>query len=453
MNLRMVLRLLATLGRLRARDRWTRAQLEAHQDATLRCLRAYAYQHSPFYRRFHAGLEDRPLAELPVLTKAILMEHFDELVTDPDVRLDEVRAFVSDGGDGQRFLDRYWVSATSGSTGQPGLFLFDGDEWLSVLASFARAYAWAGRDVSLTHRMRMASVAATGPTHMSAQVAATLRSWWTPALSLAASEPLHNLVDQLNNWQPETLIAYASMARILAEEQLAGRLRIDPELVFTSSEVLTRETRRLIQVAWGQFPFNQYAATETGGVASECNHHQGMHLQEDLTLVEVVDDRHRPVPPGEYGAKVLVSVFASRTQPLIRYELTDSLRLATRSCPCGRPYALVDDIRGRVEDVLHLTGTAGGTVAVQPLVFSEVLDTLPVGSWQVIQEADGGMVVLLSGVPEAFSVQLVRVRLADALSAQGVRVPPIAVKPVATIPKSAAGKTPLIRSARPVPRT
>jgi hypothetical protein len=48
------------------------------------------------------------------------------------------------------------------------------------------------------------------------------------------------------------------MMRILADEQLAGRLHIRPHMVIPGSEVLTAETRRRIEVAWGNPPFNAY---------------------------------------------------------------------------------------------------------------------------------------------------------------------------------------------------
>jgi phenylacetate-coenzyme A ligase PaaK-like adenylate-forming protein len=81
MNLLTVLRLLSTLRPLRAHERWTRPQLEAYQQQQINLLRAFAYKHSPFYRQFHQGLFDRPLSELPVLTKQVMMASFDELVT------------------------------------------------------------------------------------------------------------------------------------------------------------------------------------------------------------------------------------------------------------------------------------------------------------------------------------------------------------------------------------
>ncbi|GHP01163.1 hypothetical protein KSF_112100 [Reticulibacter mediterranei] len=139
-----------------------------------------------------------------------------------------------------------------------------------------------------------------------------------------------------NAWQPEMLIAYASMARVLADEQLSGHLRITPRVVFPSSEVLTEETRRRMEQAWGERIFNQYAATECGSLAAECDQHQGMHLSEDLVIFEVVDSGNRPVPPGVYGDKLLITVLGSRTQPLIRYELSDIVSRPV-SAPVGDP--------------------------------------------------------------------------------------------------------------------
>jgi len=79
MDTQIILSILSQMRQFRQRDHWTRQQLETHQANALRSLREYTYAHSPFYRRFHQGLVDAPLHELPVLTKAMLMEHFDDL--------------------------------------------------------------------------------------------------------------------------------------------------------------------------------------------------------------------------------------------------------------------------------------------------------------------------------------------------------------------------------------
>ena len=448
MDLQMMLKLIHNLEQLRQHERWTRPQLEAHQAESLRRLREYAYARSPFYQRFHKGLFNRPLHELPVLTKAMLMEKFDELVTDRSLRLDEVRAYAGQGEAGQRYMKRYWVNATSGSSGRPGFFLFDEAEWVYILASFARGQEWSGVRINLTHRQRMATVASISPWHMSSQVAATAKSWWRPSLRLPASQPLPQTVQQLTDWQPEVLIAYASMAGILAEEQLAGRLNIRPQIVYTSSEVLTQQTRQRVREAWGDEPFNQYGANETADIAAEHKACRRLHFFEDLVISEVVDEHNRPVLPGVYGAKVLITTLFSRTQPLIRYELNDSVRVSAEAHACGLPFAVLETIQGRVEDALDLPAGYGGKVAVQPLVFNRIMDILPVGGWQVAQQADDGLMVLLTGVRDGLTDEALVDKLARSLAQEGVRVPYIKVQQVTAIPKAETGKAPLIRSNR-----
>ena len=456
MNLKLILKLMNALGQMRKHERWTRPQLEAYQAESLGRLREFAYAHSPFYQQFHKGLFDRPLHELPVLTKATVMEHFDELVTDRTVRLEDVRAHMATDREGTRFLDKYWVTATSGSTGKPGVFLFNHDEWATVVATLGRAHEWSGVPMTPTHRMKMASVASLSsgsPWHMGAQVAKTFQSkWmrtWMPTLSFDAAQPLTEIVEQLNVWQPHMLAGYASMMRILADEQLAGRLHIHPHMIIPGSEVLTDETRRRIEAAWGHRPFNAYGATEAGaGLAAERSDHTGMYLFEDNAIVEVVDEHYRAVPPGVYGEKVLITTLFSRTQPLIRYELSDSVRLAADTGSANLPFRKIDGIQGRTEDMVRLPGVSGGEVAVHPITFHHVLDSLPVSGWQVVQETDG-LRVLLSGAQDGVNATRIVDTLTRSLAAQHVVAPPISVQHVATIPKNATGKAPLIKAYRP----
>lgn len=444
MDIRTLFGILQQIRRLRQHEHWTHLQLGTFRTEALRQMRDYAYARSPFYQKFHRGLTDRPLHELPVLTKTMLMEHFDELVTDREIHLEAVRKHVEDDTNGDLFLSRYRVTATSGSSGQPGFFLFSEPEWLTVIASFARGQAWADAPVNLLRRRRMATVASVSPWHMSAQVSATARTWWTPSIRMPASDSLESIVRRLNDWRPHQLIAYASMARILAEEQNAGRLHISPEQIFVSSEVLTEETRCRVLKAWGNEPYNQYGATETADIAAEYRLCRRTHLFEDLLFVEVVDNQYQPVAPGVYGSKVLVTTLFSRTQPLIRYELNDSVQLSLHPCECGLPFAVIDDIQGRVEDILSLPSTTGGRISVQPVVFSEVMDVLPVSGWQVIQERDDTLTVLLSGGSDRLVDMRLQDQLAQELAAHGALVRRITIQRVLAIPKTSSGKAPLI---------
>lgn len=447
MSLGFIIGVLRERRALRRHERWERATLDARQGAALAELRRWAYQRSRFYGRFHAGRQDRPLAELPVLTKTELMESFDELVTDPAVHLSAVRAFLA-GLQGYRlFQDRYWVARTSGSTGNPGIFIWNRAEWTTVIASYARAQEWAGINADLLRRTRIGVVSSRIPWHQSALVGMSVDSPIVPVRRFDATSPLEEIVAGLNDWRPENLICYASMGRVLAEEQIAGRLRIAPKAVMCSSEVLTEEARRRIRLAFGVDPFNVYAATEPAGVAAECERHR-LHLFEDLVITEVVDDRNQPVPPGVVGAKVLVTVLFSRTQPLIRYEMSDTISLSESHCECGRTLGLVQSIEGRREDVLDLPTVEGRTVSIHPNLFHRVLEPLPVTQWQLEQTSDALILRVVRGDAVVAADGIVA-DLQQALSAAGARSIHIDVVFVPEVVKTPLGKAPLIKAFRP----
>ena len=180
-------------------------------------------------------------------------------------------------------------------------------------------------------------------------------------------------------------------------------------------------------------------------MAGECNAHTGLHLYEDLDIVEVVDTFNRPVPPGVYGDKLLLTRLYNTTQPLIRYEVSDRLCLFSHSCSCKRPFALVEDIQGRKEDVLFFPGIAGAEVRIMPHVFHKVMDVTPVRQWQIIQE-EGGIRVLVSGVREGFSKEALVHALQAMLSAHGAVAPAIQVSQAVGIQRSATDKAVYIKS-------
>ncbi len=103
--------------RQRAHEHWSRDQLDAHRARSLSVLLRFAVDRSPYWQRVLGGRIDVPLHEIPPLKKAMLMDSFDDVVTDRAVRLADIEAFIASGNEGL-FRDRYWVSATSGSSGR-----------------------------------------------------------------------------------------------------------------------------------------------------------------------------------------------------------------------------------------------------------------------------------------------------------------------------------------------
>lgn len=387
MGLPLLLNVLNQRGKLISHNKWTSEDIAKHQKNGLNKLREYAYSQSDFYKKYHKGFYDKGLEELPVVTKAMMMENFDDFVTDKSIKLNELQSLIKNM-EGTIYKNKYWVSVTSGTTGTPGIFLSDFREWSQIIASYSRGYEIGGMKPSLFKKTKMAMISTTFPLHQSAQVGASVQSSIVPTLRIDATEPLKTIVEKLNDWHPDSLVSYASMTALLAQKQIEGQLKINPKAIFTSSEVLTAEMRKTIKEAWGIEPFNQYAMTESGGLGSECGMHNGMHLFNDLVIPEVVDENNRPVPPGTFGSKLLITVLFSRTQPLIRYQISDSIKISNRKCSCGINFPIIEEIQGRSDQIIYLKSIQNENIAVHPVIFYNIMDLVGITQWQVILNKD-----------------------------------------------------------------
>ena len=432
----------------------TRAELARHQQERLEVVVRHAATHSPFYRRYFAetgALADGPvqLTRLPVLDKSLLMEHFDELVCDPRLRRDDLLDWVGRITRDQLYLDCYRVVLTSGSSGRPGLFVYDAAGWRSIAAGLMRGTTWYGLRPTLP-RQRMAFVGGTSPSHISRQ-AATIGIGVHRVLAVPITLPLPRIVQALNEFQPTYLQAYPSAATWLVDEQHAGRLRVSPRILVTVAELRTPQMTQRLQEAFEVRPFDLYGSSE-GLFGSECEHHQGIHLFEDTTLVENVDADGQPVPPGQPGARLLVTNLYNLVQPLLRLEVTDVVTLDPDPCPCGRILARMKTIYGRSDDVLSLSARDGGQVAVHPLHFALLTRDPQVGEFQVIQEGPLLRVLVVPRHPSspaaAASDDGLETRLSHTIAQQllglGVQDPQVTVERRSELARTAGGKLKLV---------
>ena len=183
------------------------------------------------------------------------------------------------------------------------------------------------------------------------------------------TQPVGQIVAGLNAYQPLALMGYPSMLALLAVEARAGRLRIRPRRITTTSEPLLPEVRGALTETFDAPVSNMYGTSEAGPVGVGCFHGPGVHLCDDLVIVEPVDLDGRPVPPGVRSDKLYLTALANPTLPLIRFELTDQVRFLDIPCACGSAHQLVADVEGRLDDVF----TYPGGLVVHPLVFGSVL--------------------------------------------------------------------------------
>ncbi|GGG51975.1 hypothetical protein GCM10011374_13380 [Kocuria dechangensis] len=411
------------------------AAVAARQEARLDALVAHARSASRFYAEHYRDVPEGPpgpagLASLPPVRKPQLMARFDDWVTDPEASRDAVAGFVADPeAVGTDFLGRYVVFTTSGSTGTPAVLVQDRD---AVAVMTGLAYARSAGVLPprllgqvLARGARQAAVFAGGGHFLAATMferrlrARPLRrriARWFSVL-----EPLPRLVAELNAFQPVLLGTYASALAVLAEEQEAGRLRIRPLVVASGGELLSAAVRRRAEAAFGAVVVESYSASEATPLALPCRRGV-LHVNSDWFLLEPVDAAGRPVPPGRRSDSVLVTNLANRVQPVIRYELGDSVVLGADPCACGSPLPTIR-VEGRTDEILRVAGDGGGEVVLLPMAVSTVVEETPgVLRHQVLQTGPAALAVRLEETPGADRDEVwsrVRARLGLFLREQG----------------------------------
>ena len=442
------------LRKLNAHDHWNREELVRFQYQQLASIVTYAIHHSPFYQELYKniGSDQRILLnELPIIDKATMMENFDRFVTDPRLKLKELQVHISQLTRDEYYLGEYRVLTTAGSSGMKGVFVFNRKEWSTTLASTFRLSFMTGATVRFPNRWRIIYIFPDSPIHYSHRATVSGDHCLVKRRSLNVTSSIKDLVNALNTFQPEVISTYPSIASLLAIEQIEGRLNIHPKFVATAGEVQTKEMVRNIREAWGIIPFNAYGMTEGGGLGCDCPFHRGIHLSEDLFIVEVVDEKNQPVPDGSPGYKLLLTNLFNYTQPLIRYEVSDMLTMSREPCLCGRPFRLIAKVEGRSDDIIYLQSPQGRDVPIHPIHFRSPMGAFQeIKEYHVLHEYDGFniSIVLRKGASGEEVADKLRANLRKKIESVGAICPEIRVQFVDRIERdpNLMGKLKLVKS-------
>ena len=375
--------------------------LGARRARRLDALLAAAAARSPMYREL---LGDRPasagaLADLPIVRKADLMRRFERWVADPAIRLDALRRFLADrSAVGAPFLGRYVVWESSGSSGEPAVFVQDA----AALAAYDALEALRRPRLSprngafdpwgATERyVFVGAIDGHFASVVSLERLRRLNPWLAPRLhGISVLQPMAGVVAELHRYAPTVLSTYPTAAVVLAEERLAGRLRLAPAAVWTGGETLSPAMRAYVSEAFGCPVVDSYGTSEFLSLAGECRL-GALHLNSDWAILEPVDAQGRPVPAGTAGATTLLTNLANHVQPLIRYDIGDRVAFHREGCACGSRLPVID-VEGRCDDTLLLGGDAHATVRVLPLALSTVLEEeAGLFDFQLVQTAPAGL--------------------------------------------------------------
>lgn len=433
------------------------AAIAQRQHLRLQRLLRWTRQRSRFYGQRIPANASR-LDQVAPVTRAELMAHFSDWVTDPALRLDALRAFVADASRvAEPWLGRYIVSETSGTTGEPGIFIQDAralavydalEAWRHSVPG-RQQHWWANPLVPLAPfdiGDRHALVVATGGHFASLVSLVRLRriNPWVHATTRGFDllQPLPELVRALNAFRPTVLATYPTAAALLAEEADAGRLQIAPHCVVMGGENLSPAVRAHVSRAFDTTVRSSYGATEFLPMAWECARGQ-LHANTDWLILEPVDAAYRPVPLGEQSHTVLLTNLANTVQPVLRYDLGDRVRISPRDCACGSRLPVIE-VSGRSDDTFRVPGQREGEwISLLPMALCTVLEEqCELFEFQLCQQDASALLLRIPQHGELAEHLFARCRraLQDFARAQGAAPITVLGEPDCPVPRGRTGK-------------
>ena len=361
------LKTLTDLYRLKKNMKLSAEKMRSLQNGKLRKLLRFAWEHSSYYRAVfeRAGITEEqldtlPLSCFPTIDKQALLEHFDELVTVPDLKQENLREFdAREAADRKPYQGKYHVVHSSGSTGKPGYFVYDEDAWSQMLLGIIRAALW-GMSMPqilglLMKRPRIVYIAATDGRYGGAMaVGDGIDGVGAKQMYLDIKTPVAEWIRQIREFQPNIVIGYPSAIKILAQLMENGEVSLDAERVISCGEPLGTNLRNYLEKIFRTQVVNFYGSSESLALGVETNPKDGMLLFDDMNVIEV-----------ENGVMYLTCLY-NYAQPLIRYRLSDRLTL---KAPEGGelPFTRAVGLLGRNEDVLWFEDGRGNREFLHPL--------------------------------------------------------------------------------------
>lgn len=333
------------LKKLEKNDFLPAEELEKIQNEKLHRLVKHCFETVPYYTKLFNSLGLKPedircredLKKLPVLTKQIIRDNYDDLYStaiDPKRRR---------------------VSSTGGSTGTPLKFCIDAAEWSAWKASTLRAWEWYGLklgDKIFSLGGNSINQKKTLFTFKGAYDRLIMRNFKFSSADVS-DECMQSHYEAFMKLKPKAMRGYGSSLYIFARYIEKKQLPLHPlKVILTTGEVLMPEYRKKLEEVFNAPVYDAYGAGDGGILSHECREHKGLHVTEEMCVIEITDKQGNILPEGEVGY-VCTTDLVNFVFPFLRYHVGDMAYVKSEKCSCGRQTRLIGEVMGRCGKLIY----------------------------------------------------------------------------------------------------
>lgn len=273
---------------------------------------------------------------------------------DRDVVRQRPQRFVSTSREAMSAIP-FHTSGTSGSH----MVVYHDRQYLWARLAIAQRQRQAEKAILGGAPKRTLSIAYRGrsiDTHRSFLQESTFLRSRSDVLRLYGTESSEATIAAINRYRPDVIRGPGSHVEALFRTIVARSAKVHlPRLIVYGAETMTAGGKRLIEEQLGISVLANYGAVEAPYIGFTCQQRSGFHLNSDVVHIRIVDADGKSVPKGEEG-EIVISNLINQGTVLLNYRLGDIGKLSCERCRCGRTLPLLDDLQGRVDEVIYLPG-------------------------------------------------------------------------------------------------
>jgi phenylacetate-CoA ligase len=349
---------------MKIHEKMSRETIQKIQEKKFRKILKYAYKNSKFYRILYNSngitekdLDSIEIKKIPEINKDIIMKNFDDIITVNDITKKEIINFLDVSKKANElFKNKYHIIHTSGSSGKLGIFVYSKKDWDTFFPYITKTFNFKIK------KNKSVFIGAVGGHYTGASFISWtdkgLTRFFNKPLILDVNEPLNQIINKLNRFQPNILGGYFNGIMVLAKKQNDGELKIDPEIIVNCGEGINTKDKKIIEKCFNAEMSNLYGFAECVVVGVGKNEYDGIYLMDDIAMIEVKEDH------------ILLTNLYNKTQPIIRYRINDYIKLKDDQKKI-MPFTLIDDIVGRAEFVIWFVNKEGDKDFIHPLIFTD----------------------------------------------------------------------------------
>jgi putative adenylate-forming enzyme len=300
----------------------------------------FAYKNSAFFHTHYKGYNLNDVWTLPITNKKLMMENLSDYNTLGFKKQDLIDFCleIEKTHNYNRRFKGYNLAMSSGTSGNRGIVITSPQE-----ENYLQAALFARFPLPRIIKIKWAFILRVSTP------AFNVSKFGQRMTYISQLNTLENIERQLEDLNPNILSAPPSMLHILAKELNASRLNIKPKRIVSYAEVLTPEVKDEIEQTFGVKVHQIYQCSE-GPIAMSCKY-GNLHIHEDLIYLQTLDFDGKSTNPGEPCYKMIITDLNKRSQPIIRFELDDSIIISESSCRCGSSFRIIEKIIGRTDDL------------------------------------------------------------------------------------------------------